>query len=182
MRRTWTYVIIVMVVALCAATCACVISVAHLQRPAATPSQVYTPSTVLSHVRHRPQYWLGRTVWISATTVGLRQPLAIDPVPIKSLSVGQIVGRTMLDPYVLWLRRDPPNWIIAALRIFPFGRQAVPRPQRVQWETTTRLLVRLEALPARSCSAPPCVAAAVLDAAPFPPPDVSVATQFNVSD
>jgi hypothetical protein len=71
------------------------------------------------------------------------------------------VGATSKPLLLTWAAPDP---LLTLVRRLPLAGQVLSPPQVVRWWVVATYRVRLAALPANACPAPPCFGAVLLDA------------------
>jgi hypothetical protein len=142
------------------------------------PSRVYSVAAARAALLHRPERWIGRTLYVRGRLDGC--PRAPAPCPIwqpRLFDPSVATGRGALPVE----RRPSASWLLALRRIPVLGA-LVPAPRALRWGAVGTYAVRVRAQPiapcpwyscggdpdlaAFSCDAATCYEALLLDAMP----------------
>jgi hypothetical protein len=141
-----------------------VISISH-SLATNTGGPIYMVAALDAQLADHPAAWINRTLRVRARAeaclLGMDGPGApcIEQHPV-------LVDAGLGQPSAaLPLRRAHASPLLALLRRLPQVDRLVPAPQAVHWGEVATFRVRIRAVPAGFCAAPPCYQA-LLDAAP----------------
>jgi hypothetical protein len=111
--------------------------------PWPTPDRSYTVAEVVAGLAQQPRLWEGRTVWVRATVIDLRQQFPSAPTtwviltpPLPSLSPSMTLAERFIEAdstrpgAMLVLQTRAPDTALSLLRQVPILGRLVPPPQR----------------------------------------------------
>src|SRR5438067_1812515 len=130
-------------------------------RPGAA-ERVYTVAQVHAAMAHDPQAWVGRTILVRGTAVGL---LPSSCLPAVWCSVGLVQPGAPDRSSFVPLVPKPADPLVAFVRGVALVGHVVPPPQRLHWGTPAIYRVQIHAV--SSCAGSSCFDALLLDAAPL---------------